>query len=78
MLAIALFIDRYTNKEMSDKEKADLENRWLGCWKDKLGMPARTPRQVMHTYCKAFNITPEFLDQAMDWDCWPESDVADK
>jgi hypothetical protein len=78
MLAIALFIDRYTNKEMSDKEKADLENRWLGHWKDKLGMPARTPRQVMHTYCEAFDITPKFLDQAMDWDCWPESNVADE
>jgi hypothetical protein len=32
MLAIALFIDCYTNKKMSDKEKADLENRWLGRW----------------------------------------------
>ena len=77
MLAIALFIDRHT-KEMSNHEKTDLENRWLGRWKEKLGMPARTPRQVMHTYCEAFNITPDFLDQAMDWDCWPESDIADE
>jgi hypothetical protein len=77
MLAIALFIDRHT-KEMSNHEKTDLENRWLGRWKEKLGMPARTPQQVMHTYCEAFNITPDFLDQAMDWDCWPESDIANE
>jgi hypothetical protein len=78
MLAIALFIDRYTNKDMSKTDKTDIEHRWLARWKDKLGMPTRTPRQVMRTYCNSYNITPEFLDHAMDWDCWPESDLADE
>ncbi len=77
MLAIALFINPYTKKELSDTDWTDIEHKWLGSWKEKLGMPARTPRQVMQTYCDTNNITPEFLDQAMNWDCWPQSDLPD-
>ncbi len=43
-----------------------------------LEMPARTPHQVMKTYCDMNNITPDFLDLTMDWECWPVSDPADK
>ena len=78
MLAIALFIDRYTKRDMSESERGDIETKWIGRWKEKLGMPAKTPRQVMRTYCDSNNITPEFLDLAMDWDCWPDSDLADE
>ena len=41
----------------------------------RLGQPARTPRQMMHSYCDIINITPDTLNLAMDWECWPESDV---
>jgi hypothetical protein len=75
MLAIALFINRYTKKEMSKSNWTDIEHIWLGRWKEKVGMPARTLRQVMRTSCDTNNITPELLDLAMDWDCWPESDL---
>jgi hypothetical protein len=78
MLAIALFINCYTKKEMSKSERSDLEHKWLGQWKEKLGMPARTPCQVMKTYCDMNNITPEFLDLAMDWECWPVSNPVGK
>ena len=78
MLAIALFIDRYTNKDMSETDKTDIKHCWLVHWKDKLGMPARTARQVMRTYCDSYNITPEFLDHVMDRDCWPESNLMDE
>jgi hypothetical protein len=78
MLAIALFIHLYTKKEMSESKRSDLKHKWLGCWKEKLGMPARTPRQVMQTYCDMNNITLEFLNLVMDWECWPESNHADK
>jgi hypothetical protein len=47
MLAIALFINRYTKKELSETDRTDIEHKWLGRWKEKLGMPACTPRQVM-------------------------------
>jgi hypothetical protein len=75
MLAIALFINRYTKKELSETDRTDIKHKWLGRWKEKLGMPARTPPQVMQTYGDLNNITPEFLDLAMVWDCWPESNL---
>ncbi len=75
MLALTLFT-------LSDAERNSIESKWLTWWKERLGQPARTPRQVMHTYCDAMNITAETLDLAMDWDCWPESatdvDLADE
>ena len=78
MLAIALFIDRYTKQDLSATDKDALEQQWLKRWKEKLGMPARTPRQIMRTYCDTQNITEDLLDQAMDWECWPESDLPDQ
>jgi hypothetical protein len=77
MLAIALFIDRFTKNDLTATDKDRLEQQWLARWKDKLGMPARTPRQVMRTYCDLNNITEDFLAEAMDWDCWPTSDFPD-
>ena len=72
MLALALFIERH-KQSLSDAEWDTIETKWLTRWKERLGQPAHTPRQVMRTYCDAMNITAEMLDLAMDWDCWPES-----
>jgi hypothetical protein len=76
MLAIALYIDRYI-KDIGDDERSKVESRWLDRWKAKLGQPARTPRQVMRTYCENYNITPDNLDCALDWECWPDCDPTD-
>ena len=77
MLALGLFISRYTKEDLTAADRDAIEQQWLKRWKDKLGMPARTPRQVMRTFCDSNNITEDFLDQAMDWDCWPESELPD-
>ena len=74
MLAIALFVDRYTKASLSESDRSEIENKWLTRWRERLGQPARTPRQVMRFYCEHMNITPDMLDRAMDWDCWPEVD----
>ncbi len=74
MLALALFIERH-KKSLPDAARNEIESKWLARWKDRLGQPARTPRQVMRTYCDALNITADTLNHAMDWECWPESDV---
>ena len=74
MMAIALYIGRYT-KDISATERSTIESCWLDKYKAKLGQPGRTPRQIMHTYCDNYNITPYHLDQAMDWKCWPGSDL---
>jgi hypothetical protein len=79
MLALALFIEHH-KQSLSDSDCNEIETKWIARWKERLGQPSRTPRQVMHTYCDMMNITPDTLDLAMDWECWPESDVhlADK
>jgi hypothetical protein len=76
MLAIALFLDRY-KLDMSETDKSQLESKWLSWWKDRVGQPARTPRQLMRTYCDTLNITPEHLDQAMQWESWPDGILSD-
>jgi hypothetical protein len=74
MLAMALFVDRYAKASLTESDHSDIETKWLARWKERLGLPARTPRQVMRAYCNTMNITPDTLDMAMDWDCWPEDD----
>jgi hypothetical protein len=74
MLALALFIERH-KQSLLDSEHNEIESKWLAHWKEHLSQPARTPHQVMHTYCNVMNITTNTLDLAMDWECWPELDV---
>jgi hypothetical protein len=74
MLALALFIECH-KQSLSDSERNEIESKWLVRWKERLGQPARTPRQVMHTYCNVMNITTNTLPLAMDWECWPELNV---
>ena len=74
MLAVALFVDRYVKKDMSELQHRSIEETWLARWKNKLGSPTRLPCQVMRTYCENYDITPDNLDLALDWECWPESD----
>jgi hypothetical protein len=71
MLAMALFLEQYKKKDLSDADRNFIEMKWLGQWKEKLGHPAHTPQQVMQAYCEYTNITPDSLNLAMDWDCWP-------
>jgi hypothetical protein len=71
MLAVALFMDRYTKSDLTEAEQSNIKQKWLARWKDKLGIGAQTPRQVMCTYCKMYNISPDNLDSTMDWECWP-------
>ncbi len=71
MLAVALFVNRYTKAYLSAADRSDIKQRWLSRWKEELRRPARTPRQVMRTYCETYNISEEDVDQAMDWECWP-------
>jgi hypothetical protein len=71
ILAVALFANRYVKKDMSELQHRSIEETWLARWKNKLGSPTRLPCQVMRTYCKNYDITPDNLNLALDWECWP-------
>jgi hypothetical protein len=74
---MALFLECYTKKDLSDADCNSTESKLLGRWKDKLGHPARTPRQVMQVYCESTNITPDSLNLAIDWECWPATEATE-
>jgi hypothetical protein len=75
MLALALFIECY-KQSLLDLERNKIESTWLARSKERLGQPACTPRQVMHTYCDVMNITTDTLDLAMDWECWRQNQMS--
>ncbi len=73
MLAMAIFLEWYTKKDLSDADCLAIKTKWLRRHRQQLGDPAKTPRQVMQAYCDMMNVTPDCLDLAIDWDCWPET-----
>jgi hypothetical protein len=75
MLAMALFLERCTKKDLSDAACNSIESKLLGRWKEKLSHPARTPCQVMQAYCESTTITPDSLYLAIDWECWPATEA---
>ncbi len=70
MLAMAICLERYMKKELSTSFCDAIKQEWLGKWKDRLGNPSSTLRQVVHTYVEALDITVAGLDEEMDWSCW--------
>jgi hypothetical protein len=67
MLATAICLERYMKKDLSTSLRDAIEQEWLAKWKERLGNPSSTPRQVMRTYVEALNITIAGLDEDMDW-----------
>jgi hypothetical protein len=70
MLATAICLERYMKKDLSSTLCDAIEQEWLAKWKDQLGNPNSTPRQVMRTYVESLDITVAGLDEEMDWSCW--------
>ena len=71
MLAMALYLDKYVRQSLSDDDKSKVESAWLCKHQDRLGLPQRPPSRVMKAFCAGLDISPDILDRAMNWDCWP-------
>jgi len=74
MLAMALFLNRYT-RSMVSANCNKIEKAWLLRWKDNLGNPSRLPCKVMKAYLDYMDISAETLDDQMDWECCPVDDA---
>jgi hypothetical protein len=70
MLATAICLERYMTHDLSASSRNAIEKEWVTKWKERLGHPTITPRQVMRTYVDNLDITVADLDNEMDWDCW--------
>ena len=77
MLATAICLERYMKHDLSAPVRDSIERDWLDRWKSRLGNPDRTPRQVMRAYVEDLDITVATLDEAMEWDCWDNTDEGD-
>ncbi len=82
MLTTAICLERYMMHDLSASSRDAIEKEWVMKWKERLGHPMVTPRQVMQTYINNLDITVADLDDAMDWDCWSSNfdtipDIAD-
>ena len=76
MLATAICLDRYMKNVLSPSVQDTIEADWLAHWKDKLGNPTSTPRQVLRAYVADLDITVAYLDDEMEWDLWEDDDLA--
>ena len=72
MLATAICLERYMKHDMSATIRDSVEKEWLDCWRDRLGNPTQTPRQVLRAYVEELDITVAGLENAMEWDTWDE------
>ncbi len=70
MLAAAICLERYMKHDLSNSVGDAIEKDWLERWKEHLGNPDGTPRQVMRAYMEDLDITVARLDDEMEWDCW--------
>ena len=75
MLATAICLERYMKNVLSPSVRDTIEADWLARWKDKLGNPTSTPRQVLRAYVEDLDITVAHLDDEMDWDLWEDDDL---
>jgi len=77
MLATAICLERYMKHDMSARIRDSIEKEWLECWKERLGNPTQTPRQILRSYVEDLDITVAGLDDVMEWDCWDNPDPDD-
>ena len=64
-------------RDMSDAIRDSIEREWLERWKERLGNPSQTPRQILRTYVEQLDITVAGLDDVMEWEYWDHSDPDD-
>ncbi len=56
--------------DMSATLRDSIEKEWLDRWRERLGNPTQTPRQVLRAYVEELDITVAGLDDEMEWDTW--------
>jgi hypothetical protein len=77
MLATAICLERYMKQNMSAALRDSIEKEWLDRWKERLGNPTQTPRQILRAYVEELDITVAGLDDVMEWDYWDNSNPDD-
>jgi hypothetical protein len=75
MLATAICLEHYMKHDMSPSIRDSIEKEWLDRWRERLGNPTQTPRQVLRAYVEELDITVAGLDEQMEWGTWEDDTV---
>ncbi len=75
MLTTAICLEQYMKRDMSSLLHDSIKQEWLAHWKEHLGKPLATPRQVLWAYVEDLDITVAKLNTEMDWDCWDKDNM---
>ena len=75
MLTTAIYLERYMKHALSPALCASIKKGWLNRWKERLGNPTQTPRQVLCAYVEELDITVTGLDNKIEWDYWDEDNA---
>ncbi len=65
---MALFLEKYVEKNMSHTDPEKNQAAWLQRWKDGLRNPSRLPHKVMKAYLEYTDMSMDVLDNQMDQD----------
>ncbi len=77
MRAMVICLERYMKRDLSSTVWDTIKQDWVARWKECLGNPNKTPRQVLRAYVEDLDITVARLDEAMEWECWDDADDDD-
>ncbi len=75
MLATAICLERYMKHDMSPLIQDSIEKEWLDRWRERLGNPTQTLRQVLRAYVEELDITVAGLDEQMEWGTWEDDTI---
>lgn len=67
MLAMALFLNRYSSDRTNQESIRAAEARWKERNKKFLPRDDRTPRTVLANYCSELNFLEDTVDAELDW-----------
>ncbi len=75
MIATATCLKGYMKHDLSPALRDSIKKEWLDRWKERLGNPTHTSRQVLRAYVEELDITVAGLDDQMEWDYWEDDNV---
>jgi hypothetical protein len=67
MLAMAIFLQRYSRNRTNAAILNEVEERWVTKNKPYLPRDDRTPRTILANYCAELNFDEDKVDNELDW-----------
>ena len=78
MLAMALFLQRYSRDRTNAAILKEAEERWMQRNKPFLPRDDRTPRTILANYCAELNFQEDKVDGEMDWEFLHDPDFVEE